>query len=477
MRRRLTSPHALLIGVAAAHCIVALCFVVSHHMWWEQDELVYLSQVAAHTPALLFTAPRARGMPALLFPVAHFTTNLDVLRTYLVTIGSFAFYAGFRPWLRLVPSTIVPIAAGLLASLWTTSFFGAETQPNFMVAVLGIAAIGYALLSLRHIRRRDPVYCAVSVALIGLIRPSDATWLVAGLLLTALGFVAARRKPTRRILWAGGGVVGGLVLGWSEWAIEAETSYGGFFHRLAQANAVNTPGAHFSLVTQASAVNGPTLCRPCDQAVSVPHVLWWFAIPPLIAIGLYTARRTLRFLPLLTATVAGTALAMEYVITVSYAAPRFLLPAYALLSLPAAAGVLAIIRSVRPPRLRVATIAAVVLILVVQLVTQTVFLRRQVRASTAARNEYFAQAEVLRSYGVHAPCLIYGPTGAPVAFILGCNDHPIDSSLYQRIANGTTVVEMSRPRFQLARLPGSTTIHFFKHGQRRQLVGYLIRGG
>lgn len=477
MRRRLTSPHALLIGVGVAHGIVALCFVVTHHMWWEQDELVYLSQVAAHTPALLFTAPRARGMPALLFPFAHFTTDLDVLRTYLVVIGSFAFYAGFRPWLRLVPTVIVPIAAALLASLWTTSFFGAEAQPNFMVAVLGIAAIGYALLSLRHIRRRDPVYCAVCVALIGLIRPSDATWLVAGLLLTALGFVTARRQPTRRILWAGGGIIGGLILGWSEWAIEAEASYGGFFHRLAQANAVNTPGAHFSLITQASAVNGPTLCRPCSQPVSVPHVLWWFAIPPLVAVGLYAARRTLRFLPLLTAAVAGTALALEYVITVSYAAPRFMLPAYALLSLPAAAGIRAIIGWAHRPRLRLAVISVVVGVLIVQLMSQTVFLRRQVRASTAARNAYFAQAEVLRSYGVHAPCLIYGPTGAPVAFILGCNDHPIDDTLYARIARGTTVVEMSRPRFQLPRLPGSTTVHFFKHGQRRQLVGYLIRGG
>jgi hypothetical protein len=477
MRRRLTTPHALLIAVAIAHGVLALCFVVTHHMWWEQDELVYLSQVAAHTPALLFTAPRARGMPALLFPVAHFTTNLDVLRTYLVIIGSFALYFGFRPWLRLVPTHTVPVAAALLASLWTTSFFGAEAQPNYMVAVLGIAAIGYALLSLRHIRRRDPVYCAACVALIGLIRPSDATWLVGGLLLTALGFVAARRKPSRRILWAGGGVIGGLVLGWSEWAIEAQASYGGFFHRLAQANAVNTPGAHFSLATQASAINGPTLCRPCNQAVSVSHVLWWFAIPPLIAVGLYAARRTMRFLPLLTATVAGTALALEYVITVSYAAPRFLLPAYALLSVPVAAGILALIGRARRPRLRLAAISVVVVVALVQLVSQTHFLREQVQASTAARNAYFTQAAVLRGYGVHAPCLIYGPTGPPVAFILGCNDHPIDDTLYPRIFRGTTGVEMSRHRFHLARLPGSTTIQFFKHGQRRSLVGYLIRGG
>jgi hypothetical protein len=272
-------------------------------------------------------------------------------------------------------------------------------------------------------------------------------------------------------------VIGGLVLGWSEWAIEAQASYGGFFHRLAQANAVNTPGAHFSLLTQASAVNGPTLCRPCSQAVSVPHVLWWFAIPPLIAIGLYTARRTLRFLPLLTATVAGTGLALEYVITVSYAAPRFLLPAYALLSLPVAAGILGLIRWARRPPLRVAVISAVIVVTLIQLVSQTQYLRRQVGASTVARNAYFAQAAVLRSYDVHSPCLIYGPTGPPVAFILGCNDHPIDSTLYPRIFSGTTVVEMSRHRFHLARLPGSTTIHFFKHGQRRSLVGYLIRGG
>lgn len=477
MRRRVLSPHAVLVAVVAGHAVLALCFVVSHHMWWEQDEIVYLSQVAAHKPALLFTPPRARGMPALLFPVAHFTIDLDVLRTYLVLLGSVALYAGFRPWLRLIPPRIVPVAAALLASLWTASFFGAETQPNFMVAVLGVAAIGYALLSLRHLRRRDPVYCALSVALIGLIRPSDATWLVAGLLLTALGFVAARRKPTRRILWAGGGVVGGLILGWSEWAIEAEASYGGFFHRLEQANAVNTPGAHFSLLTQASAVNGPTLCRPCTLPVSVTHVVWWFAIPPLIGIGLYAARRTSRFLPLLTATVAGTALALEYVITVSYAAPRFLLPAYALFALPVAAGIVAVIGWVRRPRLRIAAMAAAGVALLAQLVSQTHYLRDRVAASTEIRNVYFTEAATLRGYGVVAPCLIYGPTGAPVAFILGCNDHPVDETLYPRIFHGTTVVEMSRGRFPLPRLPGSTTVRFFRHGPRHTLVGYLIRGG
>jgi hypothetical protein len=122
-------------------------------------------------------------------------------------------------------------------------------------------------------------------------------------------------------------------------------------------------------------------------------------------------------------------------------------------------------------------VALIVLAGLAQLVSQTHYLRQQVALSTEYRNTYFIEAGVLRGYQVHAPCLIYGPTGPPVAFILGCTDHPVDATLYPRIFRGTTVVEMSRHHYKLPRLPGSTTVRMFGSGNRRSLVGYLIRGG
>ena len=258
----------------------------------------------------------------------HFTVRVIPVRLYVVLLGTLAMYVGFRPWLRLGFSRVVAGAALLFSSLWTASFFGAEVQPNFIVAMLAVAVTGYFLLAMREASgRRHLLAVAAAVTLLGLIRPSDATWLCVTLALTMI--VMRVREGVARLA-VGGALFIGLVLGWSEWVVEAYASYGGFFHRLHEANADNTPGLHFSLLTQASAVNGPTLCRPCSQAVSVPHVVWWFAIPPLIGVGLWAARGTRRFLPLLVATAVGTALLLEYLLTVSYAAPRFLLPTYAL---------------------------------------------------------------------------------------------------------------------------------------------------
>jgi hypothetical protein len=441
-RRWLTNPHVLLIAVCLAHAVLALVYVVAHHMWWEQDETVYLSQVAPHSPALVFTPPRARGMPVLLFPVVHFTTNVTIVRTYLVLLGTVAMYAGFRPWLRLGYSRVVPAAAVLLSTLWATTFFGAETQPNFLVAVIALAVVGYFMLALRAPNgRRSLLILGGWLALMALIRPSDASWL-AGALLCAI--VLVKGPPGRRRAVVAAAMLVGLGLGWSEWVIEAFASYGGFFHRLHMANALNTPGIHFSLLTQASAINGPTLCRPClDVPVSTAHIAWWFAIPPLLGLGLLRTRGTRRFAPLAIAAVGGGALLLEYVLTVSYAAPRFLLPSYALLSLPCAAGIAAIVRWRTRAVLRGAVILVVAAVIGTQIVSQTTFLRQSVAKAVVERAAYLTAAADLRAAGVRPPCVIYGYHGPPVGFALGCNDHPIPPQVLPRVATGTTVVAIT----------------------------------
>jgi hypothetical protein len=476
LRSRLPSARTLLIAACGVHLLLVVGFVLLHHMWWEQDETVYLSQVASHSPALDFTPPRARGMPVLLFPVVHFTTRLAVVRSYLAVIGTLAMYAGFRPWLRLGLGRVVPAAALVFSALWTATFFGAEAQPNFLVAMLSLASAGYVILATRQpARRRLLVAVVVWVALLALVRPSDATWLAAALAFGVLASKAPVLQQRATVLVA---LVGGLVVGWGEWVVEAYVSYGGFLNRIHEANADNTPGVHFSLITQASAVNGPTLCRPCDRAVSVPHVLWWFAIPPLITIGLVAARRTRRFVPLVFATAAGTALLLEYVVTISYAAPRFLLPAYALFALPCAAGVAAIL-TWRPRWVaRAPAIALVVGLVVAQVVSQTRFVHLAVDRYAAHRQRYVVEADKLRLAGVRAPCVINGVFGTPVAFALHCNDHPnVPQGVLSRVSDGTTVVEVSDLGAGNDAYPGSYPLRLFRHGPRRNLVAYIYFGG
>jgi hypothetical protein len=470
-RRWLTHPHVLLVAVCVAHAVLALIYVVAHHMWWEQDETVYISQVAPHSPALVFTPPRARGMPVLLFPVVHFTTSVTIVRTYLVLLGTVAMYAGFRPWLRLGYSRVVPAAAVLLSTLWATTFFGAETQPNFLVAVIALAVVGSFMLALRAPSgRRSLLVLGGWLALMALIRPSDATWLVGAL---CCAIVVVKGPAGRRRMVVAAALVIGLCLGWSEWVIEAFASYGGFFHRLHMANALNTPGIHFSLLTQASAINGPTLCRPClGVPVSTAHIGWWFAIPALLALGLLKARGTRRFAPLAIAAAGGGALLLEYVLTVSYAAPRFLLPAYALLSLPCAAGIAALVRWRARTWINVAVILVVGAAIGTQIVTQTHVLQRNVAVAVQKRGTYLTAAAELRAAGVHAPCVIYGYHGPPVGFVLGCNDHPVAPQVLPRVATGTSVVAITtapdgKTAFkgweQVKLRPNHSSIHWLAH--------------
>jgi hypothetical protein len=443
-------------------------------MWWEQDETVYLSQVAAHSPALRFTPPRARGMAVLLYPVVHFTTRVTIVRAYVAVVGTAAMYLGFRPWLRLGLGRLVALAALLFSTLWATTFFGAETQPNFMVAALSLATVGYALLAVRApVTGWRFVPVVVAVALLALVRPSDATWLSIGLL---AAFALWRAVALRRRVMVAAALVGGLALGWSQWVIEAFTSYGGLLHRLHSANAENTPGIHFSLLTQASAVNGPTLCRPCGQPITAPHVAWLVLIPPLVAIGLIAARGTRRFFPLVAATVGGTAVLAEYVFTVSYAAPRFLLPVYALYALPCAAGAAALVRWRPVPQVRWVMPALLLVVLFVQVASQTGFLRALVHRYSVNRARYVAEAKALRVDGVRQPCLMNGALAAPVAFALRCNDQPtVQPGEPVHVAPGTMVVEFALPGTYP---PGRSAEFPLLHTVRgRVQVAYIFPGG
>jgi hypothetical protein len=385
-------------------------------------------------------------------------------------------YLGFRPWLRLGYGRVVPGAALLLSSLWATTFFGAETQPNFAVAVLCLAAVGYLVLALRAARGIGYLLALGGIlALTGLIRPSDATWLTGAL---ALGTIGIHGGTARRRLLVGITLLIGLSLGWSEWVIEAYTSYGGFLHRLHEANVDNTPGLHFSLLTQARAINGPTLCRPCvGPPVSTARIGWWFAVPPLLVIGLIRTRGTRRFGPLALASAAGGALLLEYVLTVAYAAPRFLLPSYALLSLPVAAGIAAIVRYRPRWWVNAALIAVVAAAIGTQIVTQNDVLRHNVSTITASRNRYVTAADRLRAAGIEAPCVVYGRFGPPVAFALGCSDYPVPPQVLPRVSTGTTVVAMTDAPDAAKSFTGWQRIRLDHDGKYGYWVAHVLRGG
>jgi hypothetical protein len=197
-------------------------------------------------------------------------------------------------------------------------------------------------------------------------------------------------------------------------------------------------GLHFALPGELRALNGPTLCRPCTIGLRDPALdLWWFLLPALVTVGVLAARRVAPPRPqgpgqpdagtpgvsppgsALLPAVCGLCLAAQYLFMINYAAPRFLLPAYALLAIPAADG-LAFLVTRTGADLRPAMTAVVTCFLVVQLVAQHLVLDHEAGGTVAFHDDYARIAAELAARGVRPPCLIQGVQYIPIAYDAGC---------------------------------------------------------
>jgi hypothetical protein len=199
-------------------------------------------------------------------------------------------------------------------------------EPYFCRAVTGQSGNRVALLGV-----------GVAFAAASLLRPTDALAAAAPLLLAAL--VVGRWRRIQPLAWT----VAGLAVGWGAWVIEAYARFGGPVARFSEASRINESGLTWSLPQHLDAVPGPyLLCRPHDVCTGGPlsTVLWWLLLPFLVALGLFAARRVGALPATALAGACGLAAAGSYILLIDYAAPRFLLPTYGLLSIPVALGVL-----------------------------------------------------------------------------------------------------------------------------------------
>jgi hypothetical protein len=204
--------------------------------------------------------------------------------------------------------------------------------------------------------------------------------------------------------------------------IEAYARFGGLGARLHQAGAEQGGfGLHFALPDELRALNGPTLCRPCTIGIRAPELdLWWFALPVLVALGLLAARRSGRLTSALLPAVCGVCVAAQYLFMINYAAPRFLLPAYALLAMPAADGLAFLITGAVSRDLRPAMAAVVTCFLAAQLVAQHAVLDHEAGGTVRFHDDYTRIAAALSVHGVRPPCLVGGVQYIPIAFYAGC---------------------------------------------------------
>ena len=405
-------PWTALVCLAFVAVQLALAVPGSKLGW---DETVYTSQVSGQVPAAFFSAPRARGVSFLVAPVAEFTSSTLALRVYLAVLSGAGLYLALRVWRDLLPVRVRALAGALFAGLWITVFYGPQVMPNVWSALAALAAVGCFLRAWRDRTDRAALAgLAAAVAVAGLMRPPDAAWLVLPLAAAALA-VRGRRAP---VVFAA--LAAGVLLGCAEWVIEAYVRYGGLAARLHRSSAIEGGiGLHLAVDDQLRSLNGRSLCRPCDipwhhQSTSV----WFLLLPVMVAGGAAVvprARRAATWLALL----AALSMAVPYLFTISYAAPRFLLPAYALLAIPVAELLWWLVTRA-DGRLRPGATAMVAAALAVHLGIQGSVLLTATGNNRKTGRAYDTLAAGLHAGGVRPPCVLSGDSAVPLAYYAGC---------------------------------------------------------
>ncbi|MGW4549744.1 hypothetical protein ACWEN4_25785 [Streptomyces violaceorubidus] len=405
------------IAVVAAVFVLAQLVLVHPSMGLGWDEIVYVSQVTSHHPAAFFSAPRSRGVPLLVAPVASWSASTELLRVYLAVLSGLGLYLGLRAWQGLFPARVLATAGAFLATLWVTLFYGPQAMPNYWVAIGALVTVGCALRALGAGRGRSgrgaPAGVAAGAALMALMRPTDAVWVAGPLLVLVL---VRRHWPLLLAL------AGGLAAGAGEWVVEAYAWYGGLGERLSRASEIQGGlGWNLALDDQMRSLGGRGLCRPCTGAMPHPVVtLWWLLLPVLAVLGTVVAVRARRATATLVALACAVTAAAPYLFLIGYAAPRFLQPAYALLALPVADALWHLVKTGRD-RWRPVTATLVVLAAAGHLAVQFSVLVGTVDRNVASREDWARVAGELHRLGVRPPCLVTGHESIPVGYYAGCS--------------------------------------------------------
>lgn len=394
------------------------------------DETVYVSQIGSGAPAAFFSAPRARGVSLLVAPIASWSSSTALLRVYLAVLSGLGLFLALRVWRGLLPVRVLASAGALFATLWVTLFYGPQAMPNYWVAIGALACVGCFLRAQADRFDRAALWgVGLSAALMAWMRPTDAVYVTLPLLVLV---VCVRRRRRPRLLVV---LLAGLLAGGAEWIVEAYVSYGGLAQRLSDGSRIQGGlGWNIAIGDQLRSLGGRTLCRPCTGALPAPPVmLWWFALPVVAALGTVIAVKARRGAATLLLLACATTAGIPYLFMIGYAAPRFLLPVYALLAIPVADALVHLVTaSSRAWRPLAVTLVAVGL--VGHLAVQFAVLEHTVHGATVSRRDWAETAAELHRLGVRPPCMLTGYEGVPVAFYTGCSS--VDTSGHN--ANTTT---------------------------------------
>jgi hypothetical protein len=394
------------------------------------DEAIYLSQVAPGAEPLPFVPSRARGITFLAIPVLQLGGSLLQLRFFLIVASAAALTASFRSWAPVVGFGAVA-AALLFAGAWPTLFYGSELMPNLWLALIAVAVT--AVLARRLARgegRYDELIAGGLVALSALIRPLDAVVLTAALVLLPIAVRRATVSWTIHLLL-------GLAAGWAPWLLEMTGRFGSPGEAFAAAARLGHTG-RWSLFENArqylALSDGPSIGPVAAPDIPLSGSLWLLGLASLALLGVRACSRASLLPSIVVPTAAGIGLAAEYVLFTDAQAPRFLLPALALLSVPAGAGLDSIVAGIRDrgraEPIRIVAAAGASILVIVWVVVQVRIGARVEAGVTRQRATADRAGLEVRRLARGEPCHLYSEASFPIVGLsAGCRAGPLGKVL------------------------------------------------
>jgi hypothetical protein len=421
----IAAARRLILLIGLAYLVVQLVqFSLDRPPSW--DEAIYLSQVTPGAEPLPFVPSRARGITFLALPVLQLGGSLSHLRLFLAAASTAALVAAFRMWAPVLGFGAVA-AALLFAGAWPVLFYGSELMPNLWMALTGVAAT--AILARRLAGRGgryDELVAGGLVGVAALIRPLDAVVLTAALVLLP---IAVRRVT---VSWTVHLALG-LVAGWAPWLVEMTARSGSPGEAFAAAARLGHTGrlSFFENVRQYLALSdGPSIGPVTDPDVPLSGLLWFIGFAILVFLGVRVSIRRGLLPSIVVATAAGLALATGYVVLTDAQAPRFLLPALALLTVPAGFGLAGIGARDGSDQPRFAGTTAASILLIAWAVAQTGIAARVEAGVTRQRASAQRAGLEVRRLAAGEPCQVYSERSFPiVGFAAGCRAGPLGKVL------------------------------------------------
>ena len=419
----------LLLIVGIGYLVVQLfAFSLDRPPSW--DEAIYLSQVSPGAVTLPFLPYRARGITFIALPVLQLGGSLPQLRLFLAVASAAALTASFRAWASIIGFGAVG-AALLFVGVWPTLLYGSELMPNLWVALIGVAAT--AVLARRIARgggRYDELLVGGLVAVAVLIRPLDAIVLTSVLLVLPIVIQRATVAWTVHLLLGAGA-------GLAPWLVEMSIRFGSPGAAISAAARFGPAGSwsFFENVRQYLALgDGPTIGPDPRPELPVVGVLWLLGLVTLLIIGVRTAKPRGLIVALLVPATAGVALAAEYVAFTDALAPRFLLPAFAVLCVPAGLGLASIVARIRAPEgsrsAGVVVVAATTALLAAWTIVQLGIATNVERGLVGRRSSAERVGDQVRELAANQPCHVFSEVNYPImSYAAGCRGSQVGTVL------------------------------------------------